>query len=48
FLMWAVYALYLLLRVEAGWQGRRAAYLALLGFVLVIVIRLALPLTHFA
>ncbi len=46
--MWGVYALYLLLRAQAGWQGRRAAYLALLGFALVVVVRLALPLTHFA
>lgn len=48
FLTWAVYALYLLLRAEAGWRGRRAAYLALAGFLLVAVVRLALPLTHFA
>ena len=32
----------------AGWAGRRAAYLALAGFALVIVVRLALPVTHFA
>jgi ABC-type uncharacterized transport system permease subunit len=44
----AVYAAYLLLRFEAGWRGRRAAYLALAGFALVIVVRLALPLAHFA
>ena len=44
----AVYAAYLVLRVEAGWRGRRAAYLALAGFALVIVVRLALPLAHFA
>jgi ABC-type uncharacterized transport system permease subunit len=44
----AVYAAYLLLRLEAGWRGRRAAYLALAGFALVIVVRLALPLAHFA
>jgi ABC-type uncharacterized transport system permease subunit len=44
----AVYASYLLLRLEAGWRGRRAAYLALAGFALVIVLRLALPLAHFA
>ena len=31
-----------------GWTGRRAAYLALAGFVLVVVVRLALPATHFA
>jgi ABC-type transport system involved in cytochrome c biogenesis permease subunit len=44
----AVYAAYLVLRLEAGWRGRRAAYLALAGFTLVIVVRLALPLAHFA
>jgi ABC-type transport system involved in cytochrome c biogenesis permease subunit len=43
-----VYTAYVLLRLEAGWQGRRAAYLALVGFALVIVVRLALPLAHFA
>src|SRR5262249_22502273 len=32
----------------AGWRGRRAAYLVLAGFVLVVVVRLALPVTHFA
>jgi ABC-type uncharacterized transport system permease subunit len=41
-------ATYLLLRYEAGWAGRRAAYLALAGFALVVLVRLALPLTHFA
>jgi ABC-type uncharacterized transport system permease subunit len=45
-LTWAVYGAYLVLR-RTGWQGRRAAYLALLGFALVIVVRLALPMTHF-
>lgn len=43
-----VYAAYVLLRLEAGWRGRRAAYVALAGFALVIVVRLALPLAHFA
>jgi ABC-type uncharacterized transport system permease subunit len=45
---WAVYAGYLGLRHLAGWRGRRAAYLVLAGFVLVAVVRLALPVTHFA
>jgi ABC-type uncharacterized transport system permease subunit len=45
---WAVYAGYLGLRYLAGWRGRRAAYLLLAGFVLVAVVRLALPATHFA
>jgi ABC-type uncharacterized transport system permease subunit len=45
---WIVWAAYLGLRAFAGWAGRRAAYLALAGFALVIVVRLALPATHFA
>lgn len=45
---WAVYAASLALRYLAGWRGRRAAYLVLAGFVLVAVVRLALPVTHFA
>jgi ABC-type uncharacterized transport system permease subunit len=47
-LTWAVYAAYLALRHLGGWRGRRAAYLVLAGFVLVVVVRLALPVTHFA
>ena len=38
---WAVYAALLVLRYGAGWRGRRAAYLALAGFALVIAVRLA-------
>jgi ABC-type transport system involved in cytochrome c biogenesis permease subunit len=45
---WVVWAAYLVLRAARDWSGRRAAYLALAGFVLVIVVRLALPATHFA
>jgi ABC-type uncharacterized transport system permease subunit len=45
---WTVYGAYLALRHLAGWRGRRAAYLILAGFVLVAVVRLALPVTHFA
>jgi ABC-type uncharacterized transport system permease subunit len=45
--MWGVWSTYLLQRLR-GWTGRRAAYLALLGFALVGLIRLALPLTHFS
>jgi len=45
---WAIYAAYLLLHYEAGWRGRRAAYLALAGFALVIVARVGLQLTHFS
>jgi ABC-type uncharacterized transport system permease subunit len=47
-LTWTVYAAYLALRRFAGWHGRRAAYLVLAGFVLVAVVRLGLPVTHFA
>ncbi|HEV3404942.1 MAG TPA: cytochrome c biogenesis protein CcsA [Gaiellaceae bacterium] len=45
---WTVYGSFLLLRFGRGWQGRRAAYLALAGFVLVAVLRLALPGGHFS
>lgn len=45
---WLVWCAYLVLRLLAGWTGRRAAYLALAGFALVAVVRLALPATHFA
>jgi ABC-type uncharacterized transport system permease subunit len=44
---WVAWCAYLVLR-RAGWSGRRAAYVALVGFALVIVVRLALPATHFA
>jgi len=47
-LTWLVYAVFLLVRFEFGWRGRRAAYLLLAGFALVAVARLALPLTHFS
>jgi ABC-type uncharacterized transport system permease subunit len=47
-LIWLVYAAFLVLRYESGWRGRRAAYLALAGFAFVIVVRLGLPVTHFA
>ena len=47
-LTWGVYALTLLLRYVAGWRGRRAAYLVLAGFLLVAIVRLALPVSHFA
>jgi ABC-type uncharacterized transport system permease subunit len=45
---WLVYAAFLVLRYETGWRGRRAAYLALAGFAFVVVVRLGLPITHFA
>jgi ABC-type uncharacterized transport system permease subunit len=45
---WLIYAAFLVLRYEAGWRGRRTAYLALTGFALVIAIRLgSVPLSHF-
>jgi ABC-type uncharacterized transport system permease subunit len=47
-LTWVVYAAFLVLRYEAGWRGRRTAYLAVAGFALVVLVRLALtPLGHF-
>jgi ABC-type uncharacterized transport system permease subunit len=45
---WLVWCAYLGLRLLGGWTGRRAAYLALAGFALVVIVRLALPATHFA
>jgi ABC-type uncharacterized transport system permease subunit len=47
-LTWGVYCAYLALRHLAGWRGRRAAYLLLAGVALVAIVRLALPVTHFA
>jgi hypothetical protein len=44
---WFVWAAYLVLRAT-GSTGRRAAYVALAGFALVIVVRLALPAVHFS
>jgi ABC-type uncharacterized transport system permease subunit len=44
---WVVWCLYLALRLAAGWAGRRAAYLALAGFALVVVVRVVLPGSHF-
>ena len=44
---WVVWAAYLVLRAR-GWSGRRASYVALAGFLLVIVVRLALPASHFS
>ena len=45
---WAVYGAFLVLRFEAGWHGRKAAYLLLAGFALVIAVRLGLPTVHFS
>jgi cytochrome c-type biogenesis protein CcsB len=38
---WAVYAVFLYVRVSAGWRGRRTAYLALVGLVCLLLIRFA-------
>jgi ABC-type uncharacterized transport system permease subunit len=45
---WLVYGAFLVLRYGVGWRGRRAAYLSLLGFALVLAVRLGLPVTHFS
>jgi ABC-type transport system involved in cytochrome c biogenesis permease subunit len=45
---WVVWSAYLVLRATRGWTGRRAAYVALIGFAFVIVVRLALPAAHFS
>ena len=45
---WLLYAAFLVLRLEYGWGGRRAAWLALAGFLVVIVLRVAVtPVAHF-
>jgi ABC-type transport system involved in cytochrome c biogenesis permease subunit len=44
---WVVWCSYLGLRLFAGWAGRRAAYLALAGFALVVVVRVVIPGSHF-
>lgn len=44
---WVVWAAYLVLRAR-GATGRRSAYVALAGFALVVVVRLALPAVHFS
>jgi len=44
---WFLYATFLALRLELGWRGRRAAWLAIAGFCVVIVLELAvMPVTH--
>jgi ABC-type uncharacterized transport system permease subunit len=47
FVTWAAYAMYVALRAFRGLQGRRAAYFALAGFGLVILVRIGLQVTHF-
>ena len=44
---WAAWTAYLLVRA-LGWSGRRSAYVALAGFALLVVVRLALPAVHFS
>jgi ABC-type uncharacterized transport system permease subunit len=44
-LTWIAYAAFLVLRFEAGWRGRRTAYLALGAFVLVVAG--LIPVAHF-
>ena len=44
---WVVWAAYLVLRAT-GLGGRRSAYVALVGFAFVVVVRLALPAVHFS
>jgi ABC-type uncharacterized transport system permease subunit len=43
--VWAAYAAFLFLRFEAGWRGRKTAYLALAGLVLVVAS--LVPVSHF-
>ena len=45
-LTWGVYASFVGLRLGRRWHGRRSALLALAGFALVVLVRLALPVTH--
>ena len=47
-LTWAVYGAFLVLRYGARWRGRRAAYLTLIGFALIVALQLSLQLGHFA
>jgi ABC-type uncharacterized transport system permease subunit len=43
--VWVAYAGFLFLRYEAGWRGRRTAYLALAGIVFVVAA--LIPVSHF-
>jgi ABC-type uncharacterized transport system permease subunit len=47
-LTWSVYGAFLLLRYGAGWRGRRAAYLTLAGFALLVALQLSLQMGHLA
>jgi cytochrome c-type biogenesis protein CcsB len=44
-LAWAIYVLLLIARQRAGWGGRRAAHLAIAGFVVVLVVFAFVSLT---
>jgi ABC-type uncharacterized transport system permease subunit len=44
-LAWGAYAVFLALRYEAGWRGRRTAYLALGSYILVAAA--LIPVAHF-
>jgi ABC-type uncharacterized transport system permease subunit len=43
--VWVAYVAFLFLRYEAGWRGRRTAYLALAGIVFVVAA--LVPVSHF-
>jgi ABC-type uncharacterized transport system permease subunit len=45
---WSVYGAFLVLRWGAGWRGRRVAYVAVAGAVLVLAAHFGPPLTHFS
>jgi ABC-type uncharacterized transport system permease subunit len=45
---WLVYGAFLALRYAAGWHGRRAAYVAAGGLVLVLAVHFGLSVTHFS
>lgn len=44
---WAVYGVFLVLRYAAGWRGRKAAYMAIAGFGLLVALQLSLQTGHF-
>lgn len=44
--MWAYYVAYLLLRAYAGWAGRRAAWMAILGIALISALRVLATLNE--
>jgi ABC-type uncharacterized transport system permease subunit len=47
-LTWAVYGAFLLLRFGAGWRGKKAAFMTLVGFAFVVALQLSLQMGHFA